>query len=69
MAKDMKTSKILRKVAKLDKAWRAAGKPEGRTENELARVLGQAARAGVGAKSRTIQSRNAAAIGTTSGWE
>jgi hypothetical protein len=53
--------KIIRKVAKLDRKWRAAGKVEGRTENDLAMWLGVAARAGLGRKSRQVQARNAAA--------
>lgn len=61
--------KILRSVAKLDKAWRTAGKPEGTLENRLARVLGDAYRAGLGTKARDIQNRNAAALNTLSGWE
>jgi hypothetical protein len=61
--------KIVRKVEKLDKTWRAKGKQEGRTENDLAMHLGQAARAGLGAKSRKVQNRNAAARGERSGWE
>lgn len=60
--------KLLRKIAKLDRAWRLAGKVEGRTENALAWRLGQAARAGMGAKSRKVQSRSAARLGQTSGW-
>lgn len=61
--------KQLRKVEKLDKAWRAGGGQEGRTENDLAMHLGRAARMGLGSKSRQIQSRNAAARGERSGWE
>ena len=51
--------KLIRKIAKLDKAWRAAGKPEGRTENALAMHLGRAYRAGLGTKARDTQNRNA----------
>lgn len=53
------TGKLLRKVAKLDRRWRKEGKPEGRTANELSFHLGTAYRAGVGAKARRIQARNA----------
>jgi hypothetical protein len=51
--------KLIRKIAKLDKAWRAAGKAEGRTENALAMNLGRAHRAGLGTKARKVQARNA----------
>lgn len=61
--------KLIRKVAKLDRTWRLEGKAEGRTENELARVLGVAARAGLGRKSRLAQNRSAARLGQRSGWE
>jgi hypothetical protein len=61
--------KLVRKVAKLDRAWRLAGKAEGRTENELARVLGVAYRAGVGTAARRAQNRSAARLGQRSGWE
>jgi hypothetical protein len=61
--------KLVRKVAKLDRTWRAQGKPEGRTENALAMNLGRAYRAGLGDKARDIQNRNAAAVGQRSGWE
>lgn len=61
--------KLIRKIAKLDKAWRAAGKPEGKTENALAFNLGKAYRAGLGDKARDVQNANAKAIGTRSGWE
>jgi len=61
--------KLIRKVAKLDRRWRLEGKAEGRTENELARVLGVAARAGLGARSRQAQNRSAARLGQRSGWE
>jgi hypothetical protein len=61
--------KQIRKVEKLDKAWRAGGRQEGRTENDLAMHLGRAARMGLGAKSRKVQNRNAAARGERSGWE
>jgi hypothetical protein len=61
--------KLIRKVAKLDRAWRLEGKAEGRTENELARTLGVAARAGLGRRSREVQNRSAARLGQRSGWE
>lgn len=61
--------KLIRKVAKLDRAWRLAGKPEGRTENELARVLGVAYGRGMGEKARRAQCRSAARLGQRSGWE
>lgn len=52
--------KLIRKIAKLDRAWRAAGKHEGKTENALAWRLGQAYRAGMGTRARQVQARNAA---------
>jgi len=61
--------KLVRKVAKLDRTWRAEGKPEGRTANDLAMHLGRAYRAGLGDKARGAQNRNAAARGERSGWE
>jgi hypothetical protein len=61
--------KLVRKVEKLDKAWRAGGRQEGRTENDLAMNLGRAARAGLGRKSRQVQNRNAATWTQRSGWE
>lgn len=61
--------KLVRKVAKLDRAWRLAGKAEGRTENDLAMFLGRAYRAGVGTAARRAQIRSAARLGQRSGWE
>jgi hypothetical protein len=61
--------KLIRKIAKLDRAWRLAGRTEGRMENELAFQLNQAARAGMGRRSREVQSRSAARLGQRSGWE
>lgn len=61
--------KLIRKIEKLDRAWRLEGKTEGRTENALAWRLGQAARAGMGRKSRQVQNRSAARLGQLSGWE
>lgn len=61
--------KQVRRVAKLDRRWRAEGRSEGRTENALAFELGRAYRAGIGPAARRVQSRNAAAVGQRSGWE
>lgn len=61
--------KLIRRIAKLDRAWRLAGKAEGKLENRLAFELGQAARAGLGRKSRQVQIRSAARLGQRSGWE
>lgn len=61
--------KLIRRIAKLDRAWRLAGKQEGRIENELAFQLGNAARRGMGRKSRQIQCVSAARLGQRSGWE
>ena len=55
--------KLIRKIAKLDRAWRLGGKAEGRIENALAFQLGQAYRAGLGAAARKVQIRNAARLG------
>jgi hypothetical protein len=61
--------KLIRRIEKLDRAWRLEGKAEGRTENRLAFELGNAARAGMGRKSRKVQGRSAARLGELSGWE
>jgi hypothetical protein len=61
--------KLIRRIAKLDRAWRLEGKAEGRTTNRLAFELGQAARAGMGRRSRQVQNRSAARLGQRSGWE
>lgn len=61
--------KLIRRIAKLDRQWRLGGKQEGRTENDLAFHLGQAARRGLGRKSRQIQCVSAARLGQRSGWE
>lgn len=61
--------KLVRRVAKLDRRWRAGGRQEGRTENALAFALGQAHRAGLGRAARRVQIRNAARRGERSGWE
>lgn len=68
-AKTRKAGKLIRKVAKLDRRWRAEGQPEGRLANDLAFTLGQAYRAGLGTTARRQQIRNAAARGERSGWE
>lgn len=60
--------KLIRKVAKLDRRWRLEGKPEGRTANDLGWRLGQAARAGMGRRSRQVQNRNALALGQPMDW-
>ena len=52
--------KLIRKIAKLDRAWRLGGRQEGKTENALAWRLGQAYRAGMGTRARQVQARNAA---------
>jgi hypothetical protein len=52
------TGKLIRRVAKLDRAWRTAGKQEGPLENRLAFELGNAYRAGVGSVARRAQARN-----------
>ncbi len=61
--------KLIRRIAKLDRAWRLAGRPEGRLENQLAFELGNAARRGMYAVSRRVQCRSAARLGERSGWE
>lgn len=61
--------KLIRRVAKLDRAWRLAGRTEGQLENRLTFELGRAARAGLGPRSRQVQNRNAARLGQRSGWE
>jgi hypothetical protein len=66
---DRRNGRLIRKIARLDMAWRKAGKVEGRVENRLAFELGNAARAGLGPKSRRVQCRNAAQLGQRSGWE
>jgi hypothetical protein len=60
--------KLIRKIAKLDRAWRLAGKAEGRTANDLGMYLGRAYRAGMGTTARRAQSRSAARLGQVSGW-
>jgi hypothetical protein len=61
--------KLIRNIAKLDRAWRLEGKQEGRLANKLAFELGNAYRAGMGAKARQAQSASAARLGERSGWE
>jgi len=58
MSQNPKVGKIIRQVAKLDKAWKAEGKQEGPLENQLAFTLGQAYRAGAGTNARRAQRRN-----------
>jgi hypothetical protein len=55
--------RLVRTVAKLDRAWRLEGQHEGRTENALAMHLGRAYRAGVGRQARRVQARNAKRLG------
>lgn len=55
--------KLVRTVARLDRAWRLEGQVEGRTENDLAMHLGRAYRAGVGRAARRVQARNAKRMG------
>jgi len=64
-----RNGKLIRKIAKLDRRWRAEGRPEGRTANDLAMYLGRAYRTGLGTAARRQQNRNAAALGQRSGWE
>jgi hypothetical protein len=61
--------KLVRRIAKLDRAWRLAGKVEGKVQDRLAFELGQAHRAGLGDKARQTQCRSAARLGQRSGWE
>ncbi len=68
-AQARKNGKMIRRIAKLDRAWRLAGKAEGRTENDLAMYLGRAYRAGLGTAARRAQVRSAARLGQRSGWE
>jgi hypothetical protein len=68
---ERRNGKTIRKIAKLDRAWRLAGKVEGRTENDLAMWLGRAARVSrdMGNKGRRAQVASAARLGQLSGWE
>lgn len=61
--------KLIRRIGKLDRAWRIAHQPQGRLENQLAMELGNAARRGMYRKSRQAQCRSAARLGQRSGWE
>lgn len=61
--------RLIRKIARLDMAWRRAGCPEGRLENQLACELGHAARVGLYRKTRRVQIGNARQLGQRSGWE
>lgn len=58
-----RNGKLMRLIAKLDRAWRMAGKPEGRLADRLAFELGNAARAGMARKSRQMQRQSAARLG------
>lgn len=60
--------KLIRRIAKLDRAWRLAGKAEGKLENRLAFELGNAARAGMGRRSRQVQNRSAVRLGEPMSW-
>jgi hypothetical protein len=51
--------KLVRRVLRLDRAWRAEGKAEGRTANDLAWRLGQAYRAGLGPAAERARRRAA----------
>lgn len=44
-----KLGKMVRRVVKLDRAWKANGMQEGRIENDLTWRMGQTIRAGVSA--------------------
>lgn len=57
---ERKSGRQIRKVARLDRQWRAAGKLEGRIENRLAMELGIAYRSGLGTAARRTQRTNAA---------
>lgn len=61
--------KQIRRIAKLDRAWRIAGRPEGQLENRLAFELGNATRRGLHRAARRAQCRSAARLGERSGWE
>ncbi len=64
-----RNGRLIRTIAKLDRAWRQAGRTEGRLENRLALELGVAARCGLYRESRRVQCVNAARLGQLSGWE
>lgn len=51
--------RAVRRIVKLDRAWRAGGRQEGRTENDLAMFLGRAYRAGFGPAAERARRRNA----------
>lgn len=61
--------KLIRRIGKLDRAWRLGGKQEGRLENKLAFELGNACRAGMSNRARRAQCASAARLGQRSGWE
>lgn len=50
--------RAIRRIIKLDGAWRAGGRQGGRTENDLAMFLGQAYRAGYGPAAERARRRN-----------
>jgi hypothetical protein len=52
------TGRAIRKIVKLDRAWRAAGRQEGRTESDLAMFLGRAYRGGFGPAAERARRRN-----------
>lgn len=54
-----KQGRKIRQVLRLDRAWRAGGRQEGRTENDLAWRMGQAYRMGVGADMERARRRAA----------
>lgn len=61
--------KLIRKIAKLDRAWRLAGKPgDSRMASDLGMYLGWAASRGMGTVSRKVQNRNAVRLGRPMDW-
>jgi hypothetical protein len=59
MSKSPQTGRLLRKIERLDREWRAGDSREGRAENALARELGRAASRSIelGRKARDMQNR------------
>ena len=51
--------RAIRRIIRLDRAWRVGGKQGGRTENDLAWRLGQAYRAGYGPAAERARRQNA----------
>ena len=51
--------RAIRRIIRLDRAWVAGGRQEGRTENDLAMFLGRAYRAGFGPAAERARRRNA----------